>query len=59
MDDAARVLFLERYERRMLTLMTHPATGRRVSYRVALGLQARGLHEAISKDEPYRPVVWK
>lgn len=59
MDNAARVLFLERYERRMLTLMTHPATGRRVSYRVALGLQARGLHEAITKDEPYRPVVWK
>lgn len=59
MDDAARVLFLERYERRMLTLMTHPATGRRVSYRVALGLQARGLHDAIADDEPYRPVVWK
>lgn len=59
MGDAARALFLERYERRMLTLMTHPATGRRVSYRVALGLQARGLLAALTKDDTYRPVVWK
>jgi CRISPR-associated protein Cas1 len=34
-----RHTFLAAYERRMLTLVTHPGVGRRVSYRVALGLQ--------------------
>jgi CRISPR-associated protein Cas1 len=34
----ARQTFLAAYERRMLTLFTHAPTGRRVSYRVGLGL---------------------
>lgn len=59
MDDAARVVFLEGYERRMLTLVTHGGSGRRVSYRVALGLQARKLKECVMQDVPYRPLVWK
>jgi CRISP-associated protein Cas1 len=51
--------FLAAYERRMLTLFTHDA-GRRVSYRVGLGLQAKALARAVlDPAREYRPVRWK
>jgi hypothetical protein len=44
----------------MLTLFTHEPSGRRVSYRVGLGLQAKALARTIlDPDRPYRPVRWK
>jgi len=54
-----RKLFLGAYERRMLTLVTHPAAGRRVPYRVALGLQARSLADEVIGRGRYEPMVWK
>jgi CRISPR-associated endonuclease Cas1 len=60
MNPRARRAFLAAYERRMLTLFTHEPSGRRVSYRVGLGLQARALARSILRpDRPYRPVRWK
>lgn len=56
----AKHAFLAAYERRMLTLFTPVATGRRVSYRVRLGLQARAVARSLlDRDEAYRPVRWK
>ena len=44
----------------MLTLFTHEPSGRRVSYRTGLGLQARALARTLlNPDHPYRPVRWK
>jgi CRISPR-associated protein Cas1 len=60
MNARARQAFLAAYERRMLTVFTHEPTGRRVSYRVGLGLQARALARGIlDPDRMYRPVRWK
>jgi CRISPR-associated protein Cas1 len=60
MNDRSRQTFLAAYERRMLTLFTHEATGRRVSYRVGLGLQAKALARVVmDPDRRYRPVRWK
>jgi CRISPR-associated protein Cas1 len=60
MSPRARQAFLAAYERRMLTLFTHEPSGRRVSYRAGLALQARGLARTIlDPDRPYRPVRWK
>jgi CRISPR-associated protein Cas1 len=60
MNQRAREAFLAAYERRMLTLFTHEPSGRRVSYRVGLGLQAKALARTILvPDRPYRPVRWK
>jgi CRISPR-associated protein Cas1 len=60
MNPRARQAFLAAYERRMLTLFTHEPSGRRVSYRVGLGLQAKALARTIlAPDHPYRPVRWK
>jgi CRISP-associated protein Cas1 len=60
MNARARQAFLAAYERRMLTVFTHEQSGRRVSYRVGLGLQAKGLARAIvDPDRVYRPVRWK
>ena len=56
----ARHTFLAAYERRMLTLTTHQPSGRRVSYRVALSLQAKALaHTLLEPDEPYVSFRWK
>lgn len=56
----ARHAFLAAYERRMLTLTTHQPSGRRVSYRVAMGLQAKLLARTLlDPDEPYQPLRWK
>lgn len=59
MGDDARNIFIGAYERAMLRLVTHPS-GRRVSYRVSLHLQAKQLARALlDEDESYRPLVWK
>ena len=60
MNARARQAFLAAYERRMLTVFTHEPTGRRVSYRVGMGLQAKALAAAIlDSGRRYRPVRWK
>jgi CRISPR-associated protein Cas1 len=56
----ARHAFLAAYERRMLTITTHEPTGRRVSFRVALSLQAKALARSLlDPGEPYTPLRWK
>ncbi len=60
MNARARQAFLAAYERRMLTVFTHEPTGRRVSYRVGMSLQAKVLARAILDPERiYRSVRWK
>lgn len=60
MTDRARFTYLAAYERRMLTLFTHAGTGRRVSYRVGLGLQAKALaRNMLDPSRPYYPIRWK
>lgn len=60
MGDDARHTFLAAYERRMLTLTTHRESGRRVSYRVAISLQAKMLARALlDPSRPYVPLRWK
>jgi len=60
MNPEARQAFLAAYERRMLTLTTHQPTGRRVSHRVALSLQAKALARSVlDPDVPYTPHRWK
>lgn len=56
----ARHTFVAAYERRMLTLVSSPTAGRRVSFRVALALQAKALATAIQDPaRPYRALRWK
>ena len=57
MNARARQAFLAAYERRMLTIFTHEPTGRRVSYRVGVGLQARALARAILGPRTHLPPV--
>jgi CRISPR-associated protein Cas1 len=60
MNARARQAFLAAYERRMLTVFTHEPSGRRVSYRVGVSLQAKSLARTIIDPERvYRPVRWK
>jgi CRISPR-associated protein Cas1 len=60
MTDKARHTYLAAYERRMLTLFTHGGTGRRVSYRVGLGLQAKALARTLlDPTRPYHSIRWK
>jgi CRISP-associated protein Cas1 len=60
MNPRARHAFLAAYERRMLTLFTHETSGRRVSYRLGIELQAKALARTIlDPDRPYRAVRWK
>ncbi len=60
MSDDAKHAFLAAYEKRMLTLTTHAASGRRVSFRVALSLQAKALARTLlDPDEPYAALRWK
>jgi phytoene dehydrogenase-like protein len=60
MGDDARHTFLAAYERRMLTLTTHRESGQRVSYHVAVALQAkRSPRRYSTQTDPYtflRPV---
>jgi CRISPR-associated protein Cas1 len=60
MTARARQAFLAAYERRMLAVFSHEPSGRRVSYRVGLSLQAKALARAVvDPDRGYRPVRWK
>lgn len=60
MNARARQAFLAAYERRMLTVFTHEPTGRRISYRVGMSLQAKALARTVlDPDRVYRPVRWK
>lgn len=60
MGKDAKHAFLAAYERRMLTLTTHPGTGRRVSFRVALSLQAKALARTLlDSAQPYLALRWK
>ncbi len=60
MGDDAKHAFLAAHERRMLTLTTHPDAGRRVSFRVALSLQAKALARTLlDPSQPYRALRWK
>lgn len=57
---AGRRKFLAAYEHRLLTMFTHSGSGRRVSYRVGLSLQASALGRALRAElGSYRPVAWK
>ena len=56
----ARHAFLAAYERRMLTLITHADAGRRISFRVALMVQAKALAATmLDPARPYRALRWK
>jgi CRISP-associated protein Cas1 len=60
MNGPARKQFLAMYERRMLTLVSHPLEGRRVPWRQVLTIQARHLAAVFTGREPdYRPVLWR
>ncbi len=59
LTNVGRRKFLAAYERRMLTAVTHPQAGRRVSYRVALSYQARAIASEILGVGRYEPLVWK
>ena len=55
MTARARQAYLAAYERRMLTLFTYEPSGRRVSYRVGLGLQAKALATALVDPDRVLP----
>ncbi len=60
LDDHGRRTFLEAYERRMLTLVHHPAEKRRIPWRHVMLAQARTLAAVLTGRKPeYRPVVWR
>ena len=60
MTKNSREAFIRAYEQRMLTIATHPGTGRRVSYRVMLALQAKGYAtELRDPSQRWQPIVWK
>ncbi len=61
LNDAARKKFLDRFERRMLTPAFHSGSGKKVTYRRMLLLQARNLARAIEHRRPrlYEPVWWR
>lgn len=55
LTEAGRRRFLEAYERRMETLITHPVFGYRVSYRRLLEVQARLLARHVTGEIPRYP----
>jgi CRISPR-associated protein Cas1 len=60
LDDPSRRAFLSAYERRMLTLVHHPAERRRISWRQVLHVQARLIAAVLDERAPhYRPAVWR
>ncbi|MEU3136986.1 CRISPR-associated endonuclease Cas1 [Streptomyces sp. NPDC006854] len=60
MDRDTLRVFLDAYEKRMLTLAHHPHADRRTSYRTALTVQARHLAAVITGREPaYLPTGWR
>jgi len=52
---AGRKRFLQAYERRMDSLVTHPVFGYRISYRRVLEVQARLLGRYLSGELPEYP----
>ena len=59
LTDDARKRYFAAYERRMLSQFTHVPSGRKVSYRIALSLQAGQLAETLQRGVPYTSVAWK
>lgn len=60
LSDHGRRVFLAAYERRMLTLVSHPLSAARVSYRRAMHLQARVLAQVVLGDRAvYEPIGWR
>ncbi len=59
LTSSGRKTFLKAYEHRMLTRFNHAGSGRNVTYRVGLKLQARALADDLLGRDPYRPIVWK
>jgi CRISPR-associated protein Cas1 len=60
MTDPARRAFLAAYEQRMLTLVFHPAEGRRLPWRQVLAAQARQVAAVLTgRAADYQPVVWR
>ena len=59
MSKVSRDAFLGAYEKRMLQLVTYRETGRRISYRTALHMQARSLARAMNGGDEYLPMLWK
>lgn len=58
--DEGRRRFLNAFEERMLTVFAHVPSGRRVSYRRGLYLQAVQFSAVLAGSEPaYRPVSWR
>lgn len=60
MHDDVRRRLVSCYERRMLTLTTHPDTSGRLSYRSALHAQSRHLTDrVVGRVLQYRPLPWR
>lgn len=60
MDDLGRRTYLAAYERRMLTLVHHPAEGRRISWRQAMIVQARRIAAVLEgRADDYQAVTWR
>lgn len=58
MKESARKKFIQAYERRMDTLITHPVFGYRISYRRILEVQARLLARVLTGElAEYRPFL--
>jgi CRISPR/Cas system-associated endonuclease Cas1 len=54
----ARNILVSALEKRMLQLVTHHS-GRRMSYRVAMHMQAKSVAALVSAEGDYRPMLWK
>ncbi|MGB7983288.1 MAG: CRISPR-associated endonuclease Cas1 [Candidatus Nanopelagicales bacterium] len=54
----ARNVLVAAFERRILQLVTYQS-GRRMSYRNALHMQAKSVAKVVSADADYRPLLWK
>lgn len=59
MSDTCRGVFLSALEQRMLRLISYQDSGRRVSYRVAMHLQAKALAATLRDSGEYRALLWK
>lgn len=60
MHDTVKRRLLSSYERRMLTLTTHPDSSGRLSYRSALHAQSRHLTDRVlERVLEYRPLPWR
>jgi len=55
LTDGARKTFIRAFERALHRAVTHPASGRTVTYRQCLDLQVRALAEHLEGKAPYTP----